>query len=228
MSLLKMAIGGAVAGLIGAAIWAAIGYFTGLEIGWIAWGIGMLVGIGVRVVGSQEIATFDKVQKRMVRTTVGAEGPVAGMVASVLAVVSVLAGKYALVHLFLSAPASSIEDFLEDDAMISSIADQIVIEHESSGRTVSWPAGVAADEAYERADYPPEIWTEAESRWNAVPPEEKESLKAAQAQLIGEAFENLEGAESSMFLASFGAFDLLWFGLAAVTAFRLGASAASG
>jgi hypothetical protein len=44
MNLLKMASGGAVAGLIGAAIWAAIGYFSGLEIGWIAWGIGMLVG----------------------------------------------------------------------------------------------------------------------------------------------------------------------------------------
>ncbi len=225
MSLLKMAIGGAVSGLIGAAIWAAIGYFTGLEIGWIAWGIGMLVGIGVRVVGSQEVATFDKVQKRMVRTTVGAEGPVAGMVAAVLAVVSVLAGKYALVHLFVSAPASSIEDFLEDDAMISSIADQIVVEHESAGRPVSWPAGVTADEAYERTDYPPEIWTEAESRWNAVPPEEKESFKAAQAELIGAAFESMEGAQGSMFLASFGAFDLLWFGLAAVTAFRLGASA---
>ncbi len=227
MNLLKMAIGGAVAGLIGAAIWAAIGYFSGLEIGWIAWGIGMLVGIGVRVVGSQEVAAFDKVQKRMVRSTEGAAGPVAGMVAAVLAVVSVLAGKYALVHLFLSAPATSIEDYLEDDTMISSIADQIVIDHESGGRPVSWPAGVTAEEVYERADYPPEIWTEAESRWNAIPPEEKENLKKAQAELIGAAFENMEGAQSSMFLASFGAFDLLWFGLAAVTAFRLGASASA-
>jgi hypothetical protein len=227
MSLLKMVMGGAVAGLIGAAIWAAIGYFTGLEIGWIAWGIGMLVGIGVRVVGSQEMVTFDKVQRKMVRSRVGAEGPVAGSVAAVLAVVSVLAGKYALVHLFMSAPAASIADYLEDDSMISAIADQIVVEHESAGRPVAWPAGVTADEAYERAHYPPEIWTEAESRWNAVPPEEKETMKKAHAELIGAAFESMEGAESSMFLASFGAFDLLWFGLAALTAFRLGASASA-
>jgi hypothetical protein len=227
MSLLKMVFGGAVAGLIGAAIWAAIGYFTGLEIGWIAWGIGMLVGVGVRVVGSQEVAVFDKVQRKMVRSRVGAEGPVAGMVAAVLAVVSVLAGKYALVQLFLSEPATSLQDYLEDEAMISSIADQIVVEQESAGRTVSWPSGVSADEAYEEADYPPEIWTEAESRWSALPAEERERFKKAQAQLLGDALENLEGAQSTMFLASFGAFDLLWFGLAAVTAFRLGASASA-
>jgi hypothetical protein len=227
MNLLKMAIGGAVAGLIGAAIWAAIGYFTGLEIGWIAWGIGMLVGIGVRLVGSQEIAYFDKTQRRMVRSRVGAEGPLAGMVAAVLAVVSVLAGKYALVHLFLSAPAASLEDYLEDDTMISSIADEVVVEFESQGRAVSWPAGVNPEEAYERADYPPEIWTEAESRWNALPEEERANLKKAQAELIGMALGNMEGAKSAVFLSSFGVFDLLWFGLAAVTAFKLGASASA-
>lgn len=224
MNVLKMAIGGALAGLIGAVIWAAIGYFTGLEIGWIAWGIGMLVGIGVRVVGSQEIACFDKTQRKMVRSRVGAEGPLAGMVAAVLAVVSVLAGKYALVHLFPAAPAASLEDYLEDDTMISSIADEIVVEHESQGRAVSWPAGVNAEEAYEGADYAPAIWTEAESRWNALPEEERANLKKAHAELIGMALGNMEGAESAVFLSSFGVFDLLWFGLAAATAFKLGAS----
>ncbi len=163
----------------------------------------------------------------MVRSTAGAEGPVAGMVAAVLAVVSVLAGKYAMVHLLMAAPAASLEEYLDDDAMISSIADQIVVEHESAGRAVSWPAGVNADEAYERSHYPPEIWTEAESRWNAVSAEEKENLKKAQAELIGAVFESVEGAPSALFLASFGGFDLLWFGLAAVTAFRLGASASA-
>lgn len=227
MSVIKMAVGGAIGGLIGAAVWAGIGYFTGLEIGWIAWGIGMLVGIGVRVVGSQEIAYFDKTQRRMVRSRVGAEGPVAGAVAAVLAVVSVLAGKYALVHLFLSAPASSFEDYLEDDAMISAIADQVVVEYQSQGRAVPWPAGTNPDEAYERADYPPDVWTEAERRWNALPQEEKASLKKAQAELIGAALDNMEGAQSAILLSSFGLFDLLWFGLAAFTAFKLGASASA-
>ena len=53
------------------------------------------------------------------------------------------------------------------------------------------------------------------------------NLKKAQAELIGMALGNMEGAESTVFLSSFGVFDLLWFGLAAVTAFKLGASASA-
>jgi hypothetical protein len=227
MSILKMAIGGIVAGLIGASVWAGIGYFTGLEIGWIAWLIGVLVGVGVRIVGSQDVAYFDKTQRRMVRSRVAAEGPLAGMVAAVLAVVSVLAGKYALVHLFLSAPAASLEGYLEDDAMISSMADQVVVEYEAQGRAVSWPAGVSPAEAYEREDYPPDVWADAENRWNALPEEEKAELKKAQAELIGAALDSVDGARSAVFLSSFGLFDLLWFGLAAATAFKLGASASA-
>ena len=44
-------IAGSVAGLIGAAVWAAIAVFTEREIGWIAIGIGFLVGFAVRVAG---------------------------------------------------------------------------------------------------------------------------------------------------------------------------------
>ena len=35
-------------GLAGGLIWILVGYFTGAEIGWIAWGVGFLVGVGVR------------------------------------------------------------------------------------------------------------------------------------------------------------------------------------
>ena len=42
-------VGGTIGGAIGAAIWAAIAAFTGYEIGWIAWGVGFLVGLGVRI-----------------------------------------------------------------------------------------------------------------------------------------------------------------------------------
>lgn len=43
------AIGGTIAGIIGALIWGGIAYSSGYEIGWIAWGIGGLVGFGVLV-----------------------------------------------------------------------------------------------------------------------------------------------------------------------------------
>lgn len=48
LGFLAWPIGGAVGGLAGAAIWAAIAYATEHEIGWIAWGVGLLVGLGVR------------------------------------------------------------------------------------------------------------------------------------------------------------------------------------
>ena len=51
-------VGGAVGGLIGAAIWAAIVYFTEHEIGWVAWGIGGLVGVGVKVASGGESSTL--------------------------------------------------------------------------------------------------------------------------------------------------------------------------
>jgi hypothetical protein len=43
--------GGAVAALVGATVWAAVTYFTGFQIGWMAVGVGFLVGYAVRYTG---------------------------------------------------------------------------------------------------------------------------------------------------------------------------------
>ena len=50
-NLLFGVVAGAVAGALGAAIWAVVTVFTGFQIGWMAIGIGFLVGIAVRVFG---------------------------------------------------------------------------------------------------------------------------------------------------------------------------------
>jgi len=44
-------IGGAIGGILGAVVWAAVTYFTEYQIGWLALGVGYLVGIGVRLLG---------------------------------------------------------------------------------------------------------------------------------------------------------------------------------
>jgi hypothetical protein len=44
-------IGGAIAAVLAAIIWAAISVFTGYQIGWMAIGVGLLVGAAVRVFG---------------------------------------------------------------------------------------------------------------------------------------------------------------------------------
>ncbi len=73
-------VGGVVGGAIGAGIWAAIGYFTGYEISYVAIGVGVLVGFGVRI-GAYGDASFS-----------------AGLVAAVIALASIAAGRLILVY----------------------------------------------------------------------------------------------------------------------------------
>jgi hypothetical protein len=51
-------VGGVIAMLLGAIIWGAIAYFTGYQIGWLAIGVGFLVGIGIRYLGKGRLAIF--------------------------------------------------------------------------------------------------------------------------------------------------------------------------
>lgn len=51
-------VGGLVTSILGAAVWAGITLATGYQIGWIAVGVGFLVGVGVRMLGQGETVTF--------------------------------------------------------------------------------------------------------------------------------------------------------------------------
>jgi len=150
-------LGGLVAGVIGGAVWAGISYGTGYEIGWIAWGIGALVGAGV-LMGSSR-----------------AGGPANGVLAVIISVLAILGGKYAVVELFLNnlvGDAESLGDeeaarLKNDEYVISHIADKVADEFVAQGRDLQWPPGVDPREMDSEADYPPEVWAEAASRWHA-------------------------------------------------------------
>ena len=45
------AVGGLIAAIVGAAIWATVTVLSGWQIGWMAVGVGILVGLAVRVMG---------------------------------------------------------------------------------------------------------------------------------------------------------------------------------
>jgi hypothetical protein len=77
-------IGGGIAGVIGALVWGGIIYGTGYEVGYVAWGIGALVGFGV-LLGSQEYS-----------------GVTSGIVALVLANLSIFFGKCFGISLLVS------------------------------------------------------------------------------------------------------------------------------
>jgi hypothetical protein len=57
-NLLMGLIGGVIAMLVSAIVWGAITYFTEYQIGWIAIGVGFLVGIAIRFFGRGKSVTF--------------------------------------------------------------------------------------------------------------------------------------------------------------------------
>lgn len=76
-ALLLLAVGaGLVAAIVGGVVWGLIVKWTDYEVGFVAWGIGFLVGIAV------------------LAATRGARGPVFQVVAVVCALVGILVGKY--------------------------------------------------------------------------------------------------------------------------------------
>jgi hypothetical protein len=197
-------IGGLIGGVVGAALWGGISYFTGYEIGWIAWGVGGLVGLGCALASSEV-------------------GPAHGIVAVVITVLSILGGKFLAVELSKSQVVESyLNQFQDDEYMISLIADEVVEENVSAGKKIQWPPGVSPSEAIGKLDYPPAIWREAKSRWDQMGNQNKEAFRN---QLTDRARDEIESNYSEVskdvFLSSFSLMDLLFFGLAVVTAYRI-------
>jgi hypothetical protein len=143
-------VGGLAGGLIGAAAWIVVVYFTDYELGVIAWGIGVLAGYGVRVVAGERK---------------GAGPAVAAVVAALL---SVGVGKVGSIAMAVR-PGAVTEEYA-----VVALADVVVRDFERQGQAIEWPAGVTQDTASEEADYPPDVWAEAEIRWLAIPPAERE------------------------------------------------------
>ena len=219
MSGFKWLIGGLVGGAIGAAIWVAVGYGLQREVGWIAWGIGFLVGAGVRAAAGEEVGM----------------GP--GIVAGATAVVIVLVAKFMVAHLLVenalsNALANVTEVRVTDEDMIGAYATELAEEIEAGGGTVAWPPAAQLEDTPVRARFPQDLWAKAQAKWQAVPAAQKEEERVAKQEEIQGFRDELidtmaESAREETFKASFGPLDLLWFGLAAFTAFKLGSGLAS-
>ena len=206
MNTVKMLIAGSIGGLLGALIWAGISYATNYEIGWIAWGMGFVVGVCVRMAAGEQ------------------EGATPGGIAAALALGSVLLGKYLAVHMMMVGLTAKLEapNITADDVKLE-IAYDVFAEREQAGKPVAMPPGKTSDDLETLADVPPEVRGEADKRWNALTAEEQNQRIATSKEnyvMIRDMFINSSRGEA--FTSSFGAFDLLWFGLAAYTAFRIG------
>jgi hypothetical protein len=110
--------------------------------------------------------------------------------------------------------------------MIAYLANDIAREHQDEGREVAWPPGVPPFEAIAPEEFPREVWSAAQMRWNGMSVENKKAYAELRGETLEEAVASVQGAKIAALMGSVSLFDLLWFGLAAVTAFKIGASAA--
>lgn len=150
-----------------------------------------------------------------------------------IAVTSIVAAKYLVVCLQVSGLGAGIEAQSDSsDAMIANLAAEVAAEFEKAGRKVDWPPPEELDDDLETEGEPEksEVWQEASRRWNAIPAEERQAKMEEHNQIVSRemdkfAAELQSSLRAAAFRASFSGFDLLWFGLAALTAFRLGSGA---
>jgi hypothetical protein len=198
---------GVVGGLIGAAIWAGITFASGYEIGWIAWGIGFLVGLAVRMGAGEEV-----------------EGTAPGVTAAVIAVLAILVRKYAAASMLVD---KHMPDFggIDPAGVISGFADEIVEECTTAGKPINWPPGKNVETAKVAGDYPADIWQEANTKWNDLGPAGQQKLRDERAAAMKKIMGALKGnIVWEAFKASFGPVDIIFFLLALATSYKLGAA----
>lgn len=196
--------GGSIAGLMGAIIWATIIYFTDRELGLVAWGIGGLVGFGVL---------------SAIQMTGGGASPGAGVIAAVISVFSIFLGKAVGIYLLLQGMFVPLADteLLVDDLIFDIVVEEIYVEYEENG--------TEDDEIdYELVE------KEAEKRIQHAKPEQKAKWEAEAAIQKAEFEQALQGGGGTLlgvFIAVLGAIfsvgilDILFFGLAIATAYKL-------
>lgn len=189
-------IGSVIGGAIGAAIWTLISYFTHLESGWIAWGVGFLAGIGMACAGGRGVS--------------------AGLLASVVAIGAIVGGKYATVHMEVNDHVHSIGEFTAADAK-SYMAGELMDEYVRQGRTMEYD---------DDGNYPAEVWDDTNAQWAAMSPTERHQYTLdTRAKVSREIEESKTTLEAVGMIASLGLFDVLWVLLAVSTAYKLGSAA---
>lgn len=187
-------LGGAVAALVGAGLWALITKLTNTEWGWIAWGVGLLVGLA------------------MARMT-PVRSPTLGVYAALLAMLGLATGKV----LTLKIEAASAHEEIIDDP--ETLTQAFLID--MRGRE-SFSAEVNTQLARlgQQDTVPDDLWAtmmaEAGERMQAAPATERERVaQSAVTQIMGSL------TLTDQFVGTLGLFDLLWFFLAIGTAWKM-------
>ena len=108
-------------------------------------------------------------------------------------------------------------DLNGDDAIVAKIAKYLTEKKMLQGDNIAWPDGITAENASQKEDFPPEIWKEAEQKWNRLDPKKRDE----QRMIMQKASDDLRRLRPD-FQNSFRLIDVLWFALATITAFKIG------
>ncbi len=153
-------VGAVIGGAIGAAIWAAIAYFTGYESGWIAWGVGVLVGMGASISPTESVGG----------------GAITGAMAAIVAMAAITGGKYAASHFavqdalgaFSQSEPFTLRD-IDDQWFNTNFADTYCNELIDAGETIEWDnPELFVKAAYWPDDYPRDIQIDVSTKWNGM------------------------------------------------------------
>ena len=112
--------------------------------------------------------------------------------------------------------------------MVASYATEIAETQEAAGMKVNWPAEAENPDAPSEQMYPKEIWAAAQQQWQKLSPEEQEQAMVDYKDEVAVDVQQFESdVRGEAFKQSFSPWDLLWFGLAVFTAFKVGSGMAS-
>ena len=151
----KWLAAGLVAASVGGAVWVGLSYFLNVEVGFLAWGIGFLAGVGVRWAAGES------------------DGFLPGAAAVIAAIAVVAFSKYMAVSLAVNAMlggfvADEPPDYARDrDAALVKYADTLIEARnpDAIDPDLQWPPGQSYETAYLPEHYPPRLMELAGEKW---------------------------------------------------------------
>jgi phosphate/sulfate permease len=182
-------------GVVGAAVWGAVAYWTGWSIGLLAVLVGALVGLGMQ---------WGIRQKGSIGT---------GMACAAIALVSIVCAKLVVAQALAQDLVQEAANVSEADA-IDQYASEVYDAYEATGRYMG---------ESNSSGWPSEVYAEAERLWEETPEHEREEYMAALSRdSVRDAEEGKIAASLMLFVFSFGPVNLIILAVGVVTAYRVG------
>lgn len=198
-----------VAAMVGALIWGLISWSTNFEIGYIAWGIGLLVGLAAAFCGSR--------------------GSASGVACAALAILSIGAGKYLAVAWSVSDTTREISSLIRDSysqelfaELQADAAEFKKVRNEEQYAKFMTVRGFSEgqpteDELREFKDLTVPMLQQIERGELSFEAWRTAGMQAAETDLT-----ELKRSSMSLLFESLNAFDLLWALLGISTAYKVG------